>query len=257
MPIEDALTIKDLEAAAQVPARQIRELIRLAILPLPSSLGRGATYGKDHLDRLRAWKRLRDGAPPGTTNAQLKALIDQLAEKGLLRAFADGSIPFQLMDDQREAVSVVLPGSAPDSARTAPRMPILSEPGGPYQGNVAATEYLASLRRGKKSMSTATRAPAPPVAEATLALGAGFAGRSTANVPLDRLVKSLDAWVGDRAKSVRMRPVEAETWHHLSIGHDLTIAARGPLNAQELALLEAVGELLQRAIYTNTTASKL
>ena len=151
MPIGDALTLKDLVAAAQVPARQIRELVRLAILPLPSSLGRGATYRKDHLDRLRAWKRLRDGASPGTTNAQLKALIDQLAEKGLLRAFADGSIPFQLMDDHREAVSVVLPGSAPDSGSTAPRMMILNETSSPYGGNVAATEYLASLRRGKKT----------------------------------------------------------------------------------------------------------
>jgi hypothetical protein len=225
----DAFTLKDLEAAAQVPARQIRELVRLAILPLPSSLGRGATYGRDHLDRLRAWKRLRDGAPAGTTNAQLKALIDQLAEKGLLRAFADGSIPFQLLDDNREAVSVVLP--APDSGSTGPRMPMANEPGAPYGGNVAATEYLASLRRGRKSMSPAARPSAPPMAEATLALGAGVAGRSTANVPLDRLVKSLDAWVGDRARNVRMRPVGAETWHHLSIGRDLTIAARGPLIA--------------------------
>ena len=34
------------------------------------------------------------------------------------------------------------------------------------------------------------------------------------------------------------------TWHRVRIGGDLTIAARGPLAPEEVALLETVGELL-------------
>ncbi len=224
----------------------------------PSSSGRGATYGPEHLDRLLAWKRLRNGAPAGTTNAQLKALIDHLAEnRALLQGVADGSIPFKLVDDQSEAVQVALipaPLTAGASAAPEAKVPPALADSSRRDKNAPAMEYLARLRAGGKgALSTAAAANAPAAAGATLQLGANVAARSAARIPLDRLHASLAAWVELHAPNVRTKPVQSETWHRVRVGRDLTIAARGPLAPEELALLDAVGELLQRALYRTET----
>src|SRR5574342_137279 len=99
-------SLEELESTAEVPGRQIRELIRLGILPAPSSKGRGATYGTEHLDRLRAWKRLRDDLPRTTTSDQMRRLLNTLSDPGLLRQIAEGTIPFKLVDDQKDDVTV-------------------------------------------------------------------------------------------------------------------------------------------------------
>ena len=99
-------SLEELAQVASVPERQIRELVRLGILPGPSSRGRGATYGTEHLDRLRAWKVLREKLPPKTTNEQIKILLEKLSDGGILRAIADGRMPFELQDDDKEEVDV-------------------------------------------------------------------------------------------------------------------------------------------------------
>src|SRR5688572_27915740 len=99
-------SLSQLQSASRVPARQIRELVRLGILPAPSSRGRGATYGPEPLDRLRARKRLRREAPARTTNDQLRTLLDRLQDSGLLRAVGEGTIPFALIDDQKDEATI-------------------------------------------------------------------------------------------------------------------------------------------------------
>ena len=98
--------LEELAKLADVSERQIRELVRLRLLPAPSSGGRGATYGAEHLDRLRAWKALKRKAPASTTNDQLGLLLDKLGDSGLLRTIADGKIPFDLVDDQKTDVAI-------------------------------------------------------------------------------------------------------------------------------------------------------
>ena len=52
----DALTFAELAARAGLPGRTIRFYIAKGLLPGPVKAGRGATYGKEHLETLRSIK---------------------------------------------------------------------------------------------------------------------------------------------------------------------------------------------------------
>src|SRR5688572_4869297 len=153
-------TLEELAQVASVPERQIRELVRLGILPGPSSRGRGATYGTEHLDRLRAWKVLREKLPPKTTNEQIKILLEKLSDGGILRAIADGRMPFELLDDGSEDVTVT------GSASTLPLVARFSREAttqGVSEGagiNERALDYLSSIpRTGRVTVPKASGTP--------------------------------------------------------------------------------------------------
>lgn len=243
--------LAELERQAGVPARQIRELVRLGLLPNPSSQGRGAFYGEEHLDRLRVWKRLRAEMPPGTTNEQLRVLLNKLHDARLLKPIAEGSIPLALIDDFKADASVVLADPArplPDAA-VPPRALASAVPDrSPRRVNEEALDYLRSVR-GREGTPAARLAVPASALEPRLELGLSAAGGSDAPVALARLRDALAAYVAAHAASVRVKPARAETWHRVVVGRDLEITARGPLTPDELQLLEAVGQLLQHAIY--------
>src|SRR5688572_3968657 len=150
------MNLDQLGEEAEVSPRQIRELVRQAVLPPPSSRGRGATYGNDHLLRLRAWKLLRDEAPAGTTTEQIRVLIDRLEDAGLLRGIAEGSLPFALVDDQRNEVTIAAPDPGAGVSMDALPSPLpafgVSESASYYMPPPAANEdalaYLAAVRTG-------------------------------------------------------------------------------------------------------------
>src|SRR6266568_8505066 len=52
----DAMTFAELAARAGLPGRTIRFYIAKGLLPGPVKAGRGATYGKEHLETLRSIK---------------------------------------------------------------------------------------------------------------------------------------------------------------------------------------------------------
>ena len=52
----DVLTFAELAARAGLPGRTIRFYIAKGLLPGPVKAGRGATYGKEHLETLRSIK---------------------------------------------------------------------------------------------------------------------------------------------------------------------------------------------------------
>src|SRR3989442_14986919 len=52
----DALTFAELATKAGLPGRTIRFYIAKGLLPGPVKAGRGATYGKEHLETLRSIK---------------------------------------------------------------------------------------------------------------------------------------------------------------------------------------------------------
>lgn len=239
--------LEDLEAATDVPARQIRELIRLRILPAPSSRGRGATYGAEHLYRLRAWKRLRDDLPRTTTSDQIRRLLNTLSDQGLLRQIADGTIPFTLVDDQRDDVTVVESPEAYNTLRE-PSARLSHAPG----INDAALEYLRSIKANRPAPATLTARV--PFATPQLQVNLGAAERSGAQLSLERLFTALDAYASSHSANVRVNRPKSETWQRVTVGGDLEIAARGPLSPDEIQLLETVGQLLQQAIYRKETS---
>lgn len=232
MSTAPSFPLEQLAELSEVPERQIRELVRLRLLPAPSSGGRGATYGTEHLDRLRAWKALKRKAPAGTTNDQFRILLDKLSDSGLLRPIADGKIPFNLIDDQKQEVAIAgLDATSRGPLRARESAP--STPAGlPSQRvNKEALAYLSSLRR--------------PLLE----LGVG----SSPGLALDRLRTALEEYVAQHAAEVRVKPPKTETWQRVIVGRDLEISARGPLRPDEVQLLETIGQLLQQAIYRKGT----
>jgi DNA-binding transcriptional MerR regulator len=267
MEATDRLSLDQLEERSGVPARQVRELIRQGVLPPASSGGRGATYGAEHLDRLRAWKRLRQESPAGTTTEQLRRLLDHLQDSGMLRAIADGTIPFALIDDEKDEVTVKtarqvrgdvrLPAESFHVADAAfmfapspddsPRPASEGAPAG-APANDEAFAYLQSMR------STAPRPAArvrlqPSTATTHLEVNLRESERSAAAVSLTRLRDALDAYVAAHAAGVRASPSRSEVWHRVVVGRDLEITARGPLSPDEVRLLETIGQLLQQAVY--------
>lgn len=229
MDSADRLSLDELEQRSGVPARQIRELIRQGLVPPASSGGRGATYGEEHLDRLRAWKRLRQESPASIRNEQLRAVLTHLEDSGMLRGIADGTIPFKLVDDGKEEMEVraVVPPATGGSV------------------NDDAVDYLQSMR---------TRRPAevriePSTATTHVAMNLRESRRSAAAVSLARLRDALERYVAANATTVRAAPSRSETWHRIAAGRDLEISARGPLSPDEIQLLETIGQLLQQAVY--------
>jgi len=237
-------TLEELAQVASVPERQIRELVRLDVLPAPSSRGRGATYGAEHLDRLRAWKVLREKLPPRTTNGQIRILLDKLTDGGILRAIAEGSVPFELLDDGKEDVTVAETADSPFIARMSRETRTFDAVSQGSGINERALEYLSSMRRAFKRVTLDSVNSAPRVE-----LGVGDPGQSAAGPSLQRLFEALRRYVAEHAAQVRVRPPKAETWHVVTAGNDLEISARGPLMPDEIQLLETVGQLLQQAIY--------
>lgn len=237
MTAETRYSLEELGDLAGVPPRQVRELVRLGILPAPSSRGRGATYGPEHLDRLRAWKMLREAAPPKTTNEQLRVALNRLSAQGMLRSIADGRTPVVLFDDEKDDVTIdrIAGSFAAPTAGIVARM---------SQGdaiNEDALKYLASVPRGSARVALSKLSREPRV-EVPLT-------KEGSTVPLERLREALERYVTDHAAEVRVKPPRTETWQRVNISGDLEISARGPLTPDEIQLLETIGQLLQQAIY--------
>ena len=232
-------TLEELAQVASVPERQIRELVRLGILPAPSSRGRGATYGAEHLDRLRAWKALREKMPPKTTNEQIRKLLDTLSEGGILRAIAEGRIPFELHDDDKEDVTVT--GMGIPMMRASRVVPGASKNVSQDSVNESALEYLSTVpRTGRVTVPKSAGTPRVEV---------GVGDQSGAGLSLKRMYDALRRYVTEHSAEVRVKPPKTEMWHRVNTGNDIEISARGPLAPDEIQLLETVGQLLQQAIY--------
>jgi DNA-binding transcriptional MerR regulator len=82
---EGAMELRELAERAGVTPRTVRYYIAQGLLPPPSSRGPGATYGGEHLDRLRLIRRLQDEhLPLAEIRKQLEGLEDEEVS-GLLR----------------------------------------------------------------------------------------------------------------------------------------------------------------------------
>lgn len=247
---EERLSLELLADRTEVSPRQIRELIRLGVVPAPSSGGRGATYGAGHVERLKAWKRLREESPAGTTNEQLRNLLDQLQDSGLLAGIADGQLPITVVDDGQEDVTIA--GVAHEGAATLASptrstgrrrtSPSLSD-----ARNEGALDYLRTLGGGTRHPARVAMQPSDMRTTLQVDLGAGQ--RSGAGLVLARLRSALEDYVTAHAAGVRVSTSRSETWQRVAVGRDVEIVARGPLDPEEVELLETVAQLLQRAIY--------
>lgn len=240
-PPDARMDLAELSRWTQVPGRQIRELIRRGVLPRPSSSGRGATYGVEHLNRLRVWKLLREKSPAGTTNDQIQAVLAQLTPE-ILHGIAEGSIPFELVDDGKREVTIAASITSQPAQGGASRWQPAPE------RNESALAYLSTLEAGARPSAPARVAIPAGGRRARIDVDLGAAGRSNAALVLERLRRLLSQSADSTPRGERLKVERSEAWHRVRIGRDLEISARGPLSPDEIQLLETAGTLLQQAL---------
>ncbi|NCX97284.1 MAG: MerR family transcriptional regulator [Planctomycetia bacterium] len=73
----EIFTIQELSDATGVEPRTIRSYVEKGLIPGPDSLGRGAKYPRESLDRLKVLQLLRD-ANRGLTLDQIRLLLKRL-----------------------------------------------------------------------------------------------------------------------------------------------------------------------------------
>ena len=95
------LSIDDLARQAGVPVRTVRYYISQGLLPVPSARGKAATYGADHLARLRLIRRLSNEHIP---LAEQRARLERLSYS---------EVEALLHEDARQAAALEQAKSAP------------------------------------------------------------------------------------------------------------------------------------------------
>jgi DNA-binding transcriptional MerR regulator len=132
-PENQGFTISELATAAGVEPRTIRSYVEKGIIPGPDSLGRGARYPHDALDRLKVLLLLRD-ANRSLTLDQIRMLLQKLGPSEL-SGLADGRLRIGAVLDTEAGV---------EPPRTA------------------AIDYLATLRSHAAPTMRSARAHASP-----------------------------------------------------------------------------------------------
>lgn len=113
----EIFTLHELSDATGVEPRTIRSYVEKGLIPGPDSLGRGAKYPRESLDRLKVLQLLRD-ANRGLTLDQIRLLLKRLGPSEL-RGLADGRIRIAAVLDT-DAMAGELPSrsAAADYLRT-------------------------------------------------------------------------------------------------------------------------------------------
>ncbi len=126
-------TLQDLERLSGIRSRTIRDWILRGLLPSAERRGPGATYTREHLDRLLAIRRLREevGMNLETIGAVLERLDDET-----LRRVASGEEPI-----------VALPWLESPTGAAAARTDVLYQRTDEDPSREAAAEILYALHR--------------------------------------------------------------------------------------------------------------
>lgn len=207
-------TISELTEASGVEPRTIRSYVEKGILPGPDSLGRGARYPQDSLDRLKVLQLLRD-ANRSLTLDQIRVLLQSLGPSEL-RGLADGRLRIGAVLD-----TDALGGSPPRSA---------------------AVEYLRGLQQPSKRPNLPphlnVRGDASPnVAECRID------DRFDDQLPvLEEAARALAQLAGLTSAS---RSVRGEHWYRLPLTPDIELSIRGNFGSDQLAQLHRIGDALR------------
>ena len=207
----DLLTLQDLADATGVEPRTIRSYVEKGIIPGPDSLGRGARYPRESLDRLKVLQLLRD-ADRDISLDQARLLLQRLTPSQM-RNVAEGKDRIAaVIDTDRPAVQ-----SKGDALAYISRLKLGTTHPSPQGGG--ARQTLRSHR-----MPTS-----PDTADTTLPV-------------LEQAAKALGGLVG---LSAATRSVRGEPWHRLPLTPDIELSVRGEFGPEQLAQLHRIGDALR------------
>lgn len=126
---QHGLTVEELAERGQVSVRTVRFYIAEGLLPGPGSRGKAATYGAEHLVRLRLIRRL---AERGVPLIKMRDLLDRLALEDARALLAEEDERFAARQQAEQAASPKEYIASLLSQAQAARHPTLAEPRTPY-----------------------------------------------------------------------------------------------------------------------------
>ena len=203
------LTLQELADHTGVEPRTIRSYVEKGVIPGPESLGRGARYPRETLDRLKVLQLLRD-ANRTLTLDQIRVLLHRIGQSQL-RAIAEGSLRIGAVIDT-------------DAAGLTPHP------------KTAAMEYLHALKHSwsqtpspsLRSLAAPTRRQ-PPADDDQLSV-------------LENAARALAALAGGPSSS---RSTRGENWYRISLTPDIELSVHGDFDTEQLAQLHRIGDSLR------------
>ncbi|MGZ3603152.1 MAG: MerR family transcriptional regulator [Ktedonobacterales bacterium] len=126
---QHGLTVEELAERGQVSVRTVRFYIAEGLLPGPGSRGKAATYGEEHLVRLRLIRRL---AERGVPLVKMRDLLDRLALEDARALLAEEDERFAARQQAEQTASPKEYIASLLSQAQAARHPPLAEPRAPY-----------------------------------------------------------------------------------------------------------------------------
>ncbi len=229
---EPGFSLQDLADQTGVEARTIRSYVERGLLPGPESLGRGARYPAEALDRLQVMQLLRD-ANRDLTLDQIRVLLQSLS-------------PAQLADiaSGRQRIAGVID----TDARTAGR------------GRGDALAYLQALRanaprrrgRPQSAAEAATQVSARAAGPAAARADGEAAPAYGPNAQMSALADAARALAALAGAAPTARSVRAEAWLRIPVTPDIELSVRAVYGDEELAQLHRIGDALRQLLTRGT-----
>ena len=205
----NGLSLQDLSDETGVEPRTIRSYVEKGVIPGPQTLGRGAKYPRETLDRLKVLQLLRD-ANHGLTLDQIRVLLHSIGPSQL-RAIAAGELRIGAVVDTDAA-------AAPASKR-------------------AALDYLQGIKGWRAAANYQRRDPGIMAYRTSPDL--------TDDAELTVLENAARALAGLVGLSSSARTARGENWYRISLTPDIELSVRGEFGTEQLAQLHRIGDALR------------
>lgn len=222
---EDGFSLQELSEQTGVEQRTIRSYVERGLLPGPETLGRGARYPHEALDRLRVMQLLRD-ANRDLSLDQIRVLLQSLS-------------PAQVADiaSGRQRIAGVIDTDAAPAGR----------------GRGDALAYLQALRAsGPSSRRRRPPAGAPSGAPAGAMTVREESPRYRPNAQMSALADAARALAALAGAAPTNRGVRAEAWLRIPVTRDIELSVRAVYGEEELAQLHRIGDALRQLLTRGT-----
>lgn len=237
----ETLSLQDLADATGIEPRTIRSYVEKGIIPGPDTLGRGATYPRESLERLQVFQLLRD-ANRDLSVGQIRLLMQALtpaavsdlaAGRQQIAAVIDtaGSGVGRQKGDALEYINNLkaLQGQKSPKQHRSQKHPRLPPP--PSLGSPPGSAAGGPAPGGTASFSSTTFQLASPAERAPPDLHV-----------LEQTAKALAALV---VGSSAPRSARGSTWYRIRLTHDIELSVRGEFPPEQLAQLHRIADALK------------
>lgn len=239
---EGSLSLQELAEQTGIEQRTIRSYVERGILPGPESLGRGARYPRETLDRLRVMQLLRD-ANRSLTLDQVRVLLQSLSP-AQLHDIASGAIRIA------GVIDTDAPQAAPGRGDALAYLKSLRAPdaGGPSED---AARFWHGLPPHAASLSLSQRAGdamgVPPVLSTDEAALRADEERAESQ-QLSALAQAARVLASLAGTGAVTRNVRGESWYRIPITPDIELSVRGAYGTEEMAQLHRIGDALRQLL---------